>query len=108
MTTTRIEEEDEVILVELQPAAGVRAVSAGPNTIAEKSGEAINHAMKSMRAMAKKTVKAIKEIPVSERPHKVEVSFGLKLTAEGNALVAKAGVEAAINVTMSWERKKEE
>jgi hypothetical protein len=53
-------------------------------------------------------VKAIKEIPISERPHKVEVSFGLKLTAEGGALIAKAGVQAAINVIMSWERKKEE
>jgi hypothetical protein len=38
----------------------------------------------------------------------VEVSFGLKLTAEGNAMVAKVGVEATINVTMTWERKKEE
>jgi hypothetical protein len=108
MTTTVIEEDDEVILVDLQPAAGVRSVSADPKDIAAKSKEAIDHAMKSMRGMAKKTVKAIKEIPVTERPHKVEVSFGLKLTAEGNAMVAKAGMEAAINVTMTWERKEKE
>lgn len=105
MPTTQIEEEDEIILVDLQPTTGVRSVSADPKNIAEKSKEAIDHAMKSVRAMARKTVKAIKEIPVSERPHKVEVSFGLKLTAEGNAVVAKAGMESAINVTMSWERK---
>ena len=107
MPTTQIEEEDEVILVDLQPAAGVRSVSLKDSEIVEASKKAIDHAMKSVRSMAKKTVKAIKEIPVSERPHKVEVSFGLKLTAEGNAVVAKAGMEAALNVTMSWERKEE-
>ena len=108
MTTTEIEEDDEVILVEMTPVPGVRSVSADPRDIAENSKKAINSAFKSMRGMAKKTVKAIKEIPVTERPHKVEVSFGLKLTAEGGALVAKAGVEAAINVTMTWERKEKE
>jgi hypothetical protein len=108
MTTTQIEDDDEIILVEMTPTPGVRSVSIDPKDIAEKSKEAIDHAMKSMRGMAKKTVKAIKEIPVTERPHKLEVSFGLKLTAEGGALVAKAGVEAAINVTMTWERKEKE
>jgi hypothetical protein len=106
MTTAKIEEEDEVILVDLQPAAGVRSVSAiDPKEIALKSQEAIDHAMQSMRGMAKKTVRAIKKIPISERPNTVEVSFGLKLTAEGNAVVVKGGMEAAINVKMSWTRE---
>jgi hypothetical protein len=107
MTTMQIEDDDEIILVDLQPVPGIRTVSADPKNIAEKSKEAIDHAMKSMRGMAKRTVKSIKEIPVSERPHTVSVSFGLKLTAEGGALVAKAGVEAAINVTMTWNRKED-
>jgi hypothetical protein len=107
MTTAQIEEEDEVILVDLQPVAGIRSVSIDPKDIALKSQEAIDHAMQSMRGMAKKTVRAIKKIPISERPHTVEVSFGLKLTAEGNAVVAKAGMEAAINVTMTWNRKED-
>ena len=109
MTTIKIEEEDEVILVDLQPAAGLRSVSAiDPKDIALKSQEAIDHAMSSMRGMAKKTVRAIKKIPISERPHTVEVSFGLKLTAEGNAVVVKGGMEAAINVKMSWTRTEKE
>ena len=107
MTTTQIEADDEVILVELTPVAGVRSVSVSTTDMLEKSKEAIDHAMKSMQGMAKKTVRAIKKIPISERPHTVEVSFGLKLTAEGGALVAKAGVEAAINVTMTWNRKED-
>lgn len=108
MPTTQVEEDDEIILVELTPVAGVRSVSIDPKDVLEKSKQAIDHAMKSMQGMAKKTVRAIKKIPVSERPHTVSVSFGLKLTAEGNAVVAKAGAETSLNVTMTWERKEKE
>ena len=105
MTTTQIEEDDEVILVELTPTAGVRSVSISPTDMIEKSKEAMDHAMKSIRGMAKKTVRTIKEIPISERPTTISVEFGLKLNAEGNAVVAKAGMEATLNVTMTWENK---
>ena len=105
MTTTQIEEDDEIILVELTPTAGVRSVSISPTDMLEKSKEAMDHAMKSIRGMAKKTVRTIKEIPISERPTTISVEFGLKLNAEGNAVVAKAGMEATLNVTMTWEHK---
>ena len=105
MATTQIEEDDEVILVELTPTAGVRSVSISPTDMLEKSKEAMDHAMKSIRGMAKKTVRTIKEIPISERPTTISVEFGLKLNAEGNAVVAKAGMEATLNVTMTWEHK---
>lgn len=105
MTTTQIEEDDEVILVELAPTAGVRSVSISTTDMLEKSKEAMDHAMKSIRGMAKKTVRTIKEIPISERPTTISVEFGLKLNAEGNAVVAKAGMEATLNVTMTWEHK---
>ena len=108
MTTAKIEEEAEVILVDLQPVAGVRSVSIDPKDVIGKSKEAIDHAMKSMQGMAKKTVRAIKKIPISERPHTVEVSFGLKLTAEGNAVVVKGGMEAAISIKMTWNRQEKE
>jgi hypothetical protein len=36
-----------------------------------------------------------------------EASFGLKLTSEGNALITKGGLETDINVTLTWELKKE-
>lgn len=104
MPTLEVQDEDEIILVEFAPVPGVRSVSLSPKDAIEKSQEAIEWALKSMRGMAKKTAKAIKEIPVTERPGTLAVSFGLKLTAEGGAVVAKAGVEAGINVTMTWQR----
>jgi len=104
MPTLEVQDDDEIILVEFAPVPGVRSVSLSPKDAIEKSQEAIEWALKSMRGMAKKTAKAIKEIPVAERPGTIAVSFGLKLTAEGGAVVAKAGVEAGINVTMTWQR----
>jgi len=104
MSQFQVQDDDEVILVEFAPVPGVRTVSLTPQDIAEKSKEALDNALKTMRKMAKKSVKAIREIPVTERPNTISVAFGLKLSAEGGAVVAKAGVEAAINVTMTWQR----
>jgi hypothetical protein len=104
MAQFQVQDDNEVILVEFAPAAGVKTVSLSPKDVAEKSKEALDDALKTMRKMAKKSVKAIREIPVTERPSTISVSFGLKLNPEGSAVVAKAGVEAAINVTMTWQR----
>jgi len=104
MAQFQVQDDDEVILVEFAPTSGVRSVSLSPKDIAEKSKEAIDDALKNMRKMAKKSMKAIREIPVTERPSTISISFGLKLNAEGGAVVAKAGVEAAINITMTWQR----
>jgi len=104
MAQFEVQDDEDVILVEFAPTPGVRSVSLSPKDMAEKSKEAIDEALKSMRKMAKKSVKAIREIPVTERPSTISISFGLKLTAEGGAVIAKAGIEAGINVTMTWQR----
>lgn len=103
MPTFEVEEDDEVIIVEFAPVPGVRSVSLSPKDVIEKSQEAVEAALKNMQKMAKKTAKAIKKIPVTEKPGTISVSFGLKLTAEGGAVLAKAGLEAGINVTMTWQ-----
>jgi hypothetical protein len=105
MATLQVEQDDDVILVELTPTAGTRAVSISPTDMLEKSKEAMDHAMKSISSMAKKTVKSVNEIPISERPTTISVTFGLKLNAEGNAVVAKAGMDATLNITMTWQHK---
>ena len=105
MDPLEIENDEDVILVDLTPTAGVRSVSLTPQDVIEKSKVAMEHAMKTVRRMANKTTKTIKEIPISERPTTFEVQFGIKLNAEGNALVTKAGGEATINVTLTWEHK---
>lgn len=46
---------------------------------------------------------------LSDPPDEMEVSFGLKVSAElGNFAVAKAGSEATYNVTLKWRKDKPE
>jgi hypothetical protein len=96
------------VLVELAPvSAGTRGVSITPKDIEQKSAEALNSAMNTIHQMATYIVSTMNSISESTRPSKVEAAFGLKLTTEGNALIAKGGMEANINVTLTWELKKE-
>lgn len=100
--------EEDVILVDLGPASGVRGVAITREDLSKRSAEAVEKMMGTIRGMASKVVASIKKIKVSERPTKVEVEFGIKLTAEGDALVAKVGAETAVTVTLTWEHKIED
>ena len=42
-------------------------------------------------------------LDADSRPSNIEASFGLRINAEGNAYVAKTGVEATINVKLTWK-----
>jgi hypothetical protein len=102
-------DEQDIILVDLGPAPGVRGVAVfSVDQMRERSARAIENAMGTIRAMSEKVVGSLKKIKVSERPTKVEVQFGIKLTAEGDALVAKVGAETAVTVTLTWEHKEYE
>jgi hypothetical protein len=102
-------DEQDVILVDLAPTPGVRGVAVfSVSDLREKSAKAIENAMGTIRGMAAKVLDSIKKIKVSERPTKVEVSFGIKMTAEGEAMIAKVGAETAMTVTLTWERKEYE
>jgi hypothetical protein len=105
MPTLLVEEDDDFILVEFEDETGLRSVSNDPNELLEKSQKAIDRSMKTVKSMAKKAVKTIKEIPISERPSTVQFEFGIKMNGEAGAVVAKVGAEAAITVTMTWEHK---
>lgn len=107
MPENQTEAQEEIILVDFGPAPGVRGVAITRQDLAEKSKQAVDIAMATMQSMAHKAVDTIKKIKVSERPQKVELEFGLKLDAEAGALVAKAGTEAAIKVTLTWEHKED-
>jgi hypothetical protein len=39
---------------------------------------------------------------MAERPAGVQVAFGLKFDAEAGAFIAKTGMEASVNVTLTW------
>ncbi|WP_089253888.1 CU044_2847 family protein [Asanoa hainanensis] len=43
-------------------------------------------------------------IAMESAPSKIEIVFGVTVTAEANAVIAKAGAQANMTVTVAWER----
>jgi hypothetical protein len=96
-------DKDTPILIEFAPQPGVRGISRmSAADLAKKSAEAVEAAMGTIKSMARR-VSALHD----EMPHeftRIEIDFGVKLDAEAGALLAKAGGEASLNVTLTWER----
>lgn len=97
--------ESAPILIEFSPKPGVEAVAIfdkKPEELKAKSEEALNNAMKTIEGMAYRISALQKKIPVELS--QVEVEFGIKFDWKVGALLAEAGTEASINVTLTWTR----
>ncbi len=109
---------DQPILVEFETAPRVRAVArrgkgAEVRTVSRKkrqrtedlikeSERAVDSAMSTMEKMARKVTDKMDSLK-DAKPDEVKLAFGLKLDVEAGALIAKAGAEASLNVTMVWK-----
>jgi hypothetical protein len=97
-------DEDVPVLVEFTPRPGVQQTALTPAVVVQKSAEALDSAMNAIHSMARRVAATVDAL--SDPPGQVEVEFGLKLTADAGALIARAGSECTINVKLSWERQK--
>ncbi|MEU2748191.1 CU044_2847 family protein [Streptomyces collinus] len=41
---------------------------------------------------------------LAQRPDEVQIEFGVRITAEAGAVIAKTGVEGQLSVTITWSR----
>lgn len=73
--------------------------------IDSKKKDAINNAMKTIQNMAERVNSTMQDIDKNHRPDTAQVQFGLKFNGELDVVIAKAGVEASITVTLGWELK---
>lgn len=104
--STFIIDEDTPILVEFALRPGVEQVSIFDRPreeLAKKSKQALDSAMSTVQKMAQR-VSALRDAIPAEFSQ-VEVEFGITLDWELGPILAKAGTEASINVTLTWERE---
>jgi hypothetical protein len=98
--------EETPILVEFSPATEVAVrKSLAPLSVADlaqKSSEALERAMGTIRQMSLRVADLRHTLP--DEFTTVELGFGIKLDAEAGAVISKVGGEAAIHVTLTWER----
>ncbi len=105
MTDEFTTDAGEPVLVEFE-ARGLQPVSRDDSQLIERSQQALDSAMGTIKTMGHKIVTTIQDIDPADRPDEVTVEFGLTLNAEAGALIAKVGTEAAFTVTLTWTREK--
>ncbi len=96
----------DTVLIEVEEAEtpGVRKASLSPGEIVERTNKTFEEAISSLRASAQAIVSTVSNL--AQPPDELEVTFGLKIAGEVNALaVAKAGGDATYTVKMTWKRK---
>ncbi|WP_329124560.1 CU044_2847 family protein [Streptomyces sp. NBC_01465] len=88
------------VVVEIdRQAPGARLVARGDNTLAQ-AGQTLDSALQSIRSAAESALTVFREGKL--KPHGVELEFGVKLTAEAGAVIAKSSVEGHLLVKLTW------
>ncbi len=93
------------IMVEVEET-GVRASpvrSGRPNEVVERAGQSFETALDKLRPAASAIIAKLRDL--SEAPDKVEVEFGIKLSADVGVVLASAGAEANYTVKLTWRHK---
>lgn len=96
-------DERALILIELSPRSGLRQVTRSTEDLAELSAKALDSAKSTVKNMAEWISTTIDDL--AGNPDEVSIEFGIKLDLEGQALIAKARAEAAINIKLTWKRE---
>ncbi len=101
------EDEDEMpIMVDLSHAdSPVKVVLVSPKSVEEKSREALKDAMRIIHQVSRRVVDTVEELDAEHRPSQVQVNFGLKLTAEGRAVMTRVKNEKDTNmkIILTWK-----
>jgi hypothetical protein len=94
----------EPILVELSTGPGRQQVTLKPEEVAAKSVLVLDRSMDTIRAMAERVTRTMDSVE-GVRPDEVQVTFGIKFDAQAGAILTKVGVEASIQVQLTWKPK---
>ncbi|ANP54842.1 hypothetical protein J2Z21_001504 [Streptomyces griseochromogenes] len=97
-------EDGAVVMVEAtEGASGTRLVSRGEGGPAAQTARTFEGALDGVRAAAHSALRVFRD--GSLRPDSVELEFGVKLSAEAGAVIAKGAAEGQLVVKLSWSSK---
>jgi hypothetical protein len=102
MATMNVEVGGKLVPIEYQVGPAPHQAGGIPDDVTAS----FERAQEMMVGLAKGFHESLTKLAESMRPDEVELTFGLKLTAESGWLVAKAGGEANFEVTLKWGASK--
>ncbi len=93
---------DSHFLVEVDEGELRRGAVRGarPSQVIDKASVSFEEAIRRTRPAIEGVVETLKGLTVA--PNQVNVEFGLKFSAEGSAIVARAGTEANLRISLQW------
>lgn len=98
-------EDGECMLVEIDEPeqGGLVGASRTGNAIA-KAQQTLEESLERVKPAAQSVIDKLRKL--NDPPDEVEVSFGLKLSAEAGVVLAAGGMEANYSVTLKWIKEK--
>ena len=99
-------EDGTSMLVEIEEPdqSGLVKASRSDDVVA-KAHQTLEKSLEKVKPAAQFVIQKLREL--HDAPDEVQVSFGLKLSAEAGAVLASGGVEANYMVTLKWAKEKE-
>jgi hypothetical protein len=97
-------ENGGVIVVEMDRAPEGVVKAGRPGDIVGKATQSLEAALESVTPAAQSILAKLRQA----RPHEITVEFGLTLTAEAGAVLAKTSSGCHLKVTLRWERGDDE
>jgi hypothetical protein len=101
--TTSAPNENTPLLIEITPMPGTMEVSFTPEQAVAKADEVMQKVTNAVHSMSEHFSHMYDNLP--DQFTQVELSFGVKITSEMGALIAKAGLESTFNVKLVWVKK---
>lgn len=94
--------DGSTVIIESDGSGGRIEKARGPKETVESATETFQEAVDNARKAALVVLDKVRQ---DNSPDEVEITFGLKASAElGNLVVAKAGVEASYSVKLTWKK----
>ncbi len=96
-------EQSRQLRAQLKEPQGVEPVARGPAEIIAKAQRSFEQALERVKPIA--TGLKAKLGSLHDPPDEIEVEFGLNMSIEGGAIVAKGGVGANFKIKLKWLRE---
>lgn len=99
-------EDGTSMLVEIEePDQGGIVRASRSDGVIDKAHQTLEKSLEKVKPAAQVVIQKLREL--HEAPDEIQVSFGLKLSAEAGAVLASGGIEANYTVTLKWVKEKE-
>jgi hypothetical protein len=100
---------EDSILVEVEELpesdgdAGLVAISG--NQVIKTAQQSFDAALEKIKPMAASIINKVRSL--NDPPDEVEVKFGVKMSSQAGAVIAKASLEGNYEITLKWKREKQ-